>query len=183
MLDAISRDLMLQPPHCAKDCLAIVAGQFLERRQNLGNAASGQDLLNDNVKCGYGPHPALLIGLALRTLKKGSRFALCWLTALLLCAAGPGFRSQTQLDEHYQKHGSEFGHISKQDYLRLAQELRDEPAGGPILEARRPDGEFSRFDRRHGYFGAFNPDRTIRTFFIPNDGERYFLRQARRPRS
>jgi pyocin large subunit-like protein len=102
--------------------------------------------------------------------------------ALLLLASGPGFRSRNQLEEHYQKHGPEFGAISEQDYLRLAQELRDAPAraGGPILEARRPDGEFSRFDRRHGYFGAYNPDGTIRTFFIPNDGERYFWRQARR---
>ena len=102
--------------------------------------------------------------------------------ALLLLASGPGFRSRSQLDEHYNKHGAEFGAISEQDYLRLAQELRDASAraGGPILETRRPDGEFSRFDRTHGYFGAYNPDRTIRTFFIPNDGERYFWRQARR---
>jgi pyocin large subunit-like protein len=104
------------------------------------------------------------------------------LLGLLLFASGPGFRSRAQLDEHYAKHGTEFGHVSEQDYLRLAQDLRDAPAppGGPILEARRPNGEFSRFDRRHGYFGAYNPDRTIRTFFIPNDGERYFQRQSRR---
>jgi pyocin large subunit-like protein len=102
------------------------------------------------------------------------------LFGLLLHASGPGFRSQAQFDEHYQKHGAEFGAISKAEYLRLAQELRDAPVGGPILEARRPNGEFSRFDRRHGYFGAFNPNGTIRTFFIPNDGERYFHRQAQR---
>jgi len=100
--------------------------------------------------------------------------------AIVLCAAGPGFRSQALLDEHYAKHGAEFGNVSKAGYLRLAQELRDAPANGPILEARRSDGEFSRFDRRHGYFGAYIPDRTIRTFFVPNDGERYFWRQARR---
>jgi pyocin large subunit-like protein len=109
------------------------------------------------------------------------RFAIGFLlAALLLFAGGPGFRSRAQLDEHYAKHGAEFGHISIAEYVRLAQELRDVPAGGPILEARRPNGEFSRFDRRRGYFGAYNPDRTIRTFFIPNDGERYFRRQARR---
>jgi pyocin large subunit-like protein len=104
-----------------------------------------------------------------------------WLLALLIYASGPGFRSRAQLDEHFAKHGGEFGAISKAEYLRLAQELRDAPPGGPILEARRPNGEFSRFDRRHGYFGAYNPDGTIRTFFIPNNGERYFQRQARRP--
>jgi pyocin large subunit-like protein len=103
-----------------------------------------------------------------------------WLLAICLLASGPGFRSRSQLEEHYTKHGAEFGAISKAEYLRLAQELRDEAVGGPILEARRPNGEFSRFDRRHGYFGAYNPDRTIRTFFIPNNGERYFERQARR---
>jgi pyocin large subunit-like protein len=109
-----------------------------------------------------------------------AKFAGFLLLALLLYASGPGFRSRAQLDEHFQKHGAEFGAIGKAEYLRLAQELRDAPAGGPILEARRPNGEFSRFDRRHGYFGAYNPDGTIRTFFIPNDGERYFRRQERR---
>ena len=111
------------------------------------------------------------------------RFALGFLLlALLLLAGGPGFRSRAQFEEHFAKHGAEFGHISPIEYLRLAQELRDSAVltGGPILEVRRRDGQFSRFDRRRGYFGAYNPDRTIRTFFIPFDGERYFRRQARR---
>jgi pyocin large subunit-like protein len=102
------------------------------------------------------------------------------LVALLLLASGPGFRSRRQFDEHYAKHGREFGKISKQEYLRLAQALRDAPASGRILEARAPDGIVSRFDRRTGSFGAYNPDGTIRTFFIPNAGERYFHRQARK---
>jgi hypothetical protein len=109
------------------------------------------------------------------------RLAMCLcLSALTLMASGPGFRSRRQFEEHFAKHGAEFGRISPQQYLTLAQELRDAPAGGPILEARTPEGIISRFDRRTSYFGAFNPDRTIRTFFIPNDGERYFRRQARK---
>ncbi len=95
-------------------------------------------------------------------------------------AEGRGFSSEAQLDGHYEKHGSEFGNISKQEYLRRAQELRDAPLGDPIVEAKRPGGQFSRFDRSTGYFGAYNPDGTIRTFFIPNAGEGYFLRQAGR---
>jgi pyocin large subunit-like protein len=98
--------------------------------------------------------------------------------ALLLVAAGPGFRSRRLFEEHYAKHGREFGNISPQEYLARAQALRDAPAGGPILEAVTPDGIISRFDRRSGAFGAYNPNRTIRTFFIPNAGERYFHRQA-----
>jgi len=100
------------------------------------------------------------------------------LAALVLAASGPGFRSRRLFEEHYAKHGREFGNISPQEYLARAQALRDAPAGGPILQAVTPEGIISRFDRKSGAFGAFNPDRTIRTFFIPNAGERYFHRQA-----
>ena len=62
----------------------------------------------------------------------------------------------------------------------LAQALRDAPASATILEYRRPDSVITKFVRSKGYFGAYNPDGTIRTFFIPNAGERYFHRQARR---
>jgi pyocin large subunit-like protein len=102
------------------------------------------------------------------------------LSALLLVATSPGFRSRRQFEEHYAKHGREFGNISPQEYLLRAQALRDAPTGGPILQAITPDGIVSRFDRRSGAFGAYNPDHTIRTFFIPNAGERYFHRQAAR---
>jgi pyocin large subunit-like protein len=99
-------------------------------------------------------------------------------TAASLLASGPGFRSKHQLDEHYAKHGQEFGDVTRGQYLELAQALRDAPKGGEILEAIRPDGAITRFDRRYGYFGAYNPDGTIRTFFIPNAGESYFRRQV-----
>lgn len=102
------------------------------------------------------------------------------LAALLLAASGPGFRSRRQFNEHYAKHGAEFGRISPAEYLRLAQALRDTPAGGPILESVTPQGIVSRFDRRSGSFGAYNRDGTIRTFFLPNAGERYFHNQAKK---
>ena len=91
-----------------------------------------------------------------------------------------GFRSRQQLQDHVEKHGAEFGGVSSAVYLQLAQALRDTVTGGPILEARRADGVITRFDRTSGAFLAFNRDGTIRTFFRPNDGERYFRRQARR---
>jgi pyocin large subunit-like protein len=101
--------------------------------------------------------------------------------AILLIAGGPGFRTGRLLDEHYAKHGREFGKISKGDYLKLAQALRDAPPGGQILQAVKPGGILTRFDRGSGAFGAYNRDGTIRTFFIPNNGETYFHRQATRP--
>ena len=93
---------------------------------------------------------------------------------------GPGFKSQRKLEEHFQKHGREFNADSPVAYLALAQALRDKPVSADVLEARRPDGTFSRFDKASGSFLACNADRTIRTFFKPNDGERYFRRQINR---
>ena len=93
-----------------------------------------------------------------------------------------GFADERRLDQHYEKHGHEFGRITKQDYLRQAQLLRDTKAGGPVLEAVRADGVVTRFDRQTGAFIAFNPNGVIRTFFKPNDGERYWRRQAERGR-
>lgn len=93
-----------------------------------------------------------------------------------------GFADQRRLDEHYEKHGAEFGRITKHDYLRQAQLLRDARVGGPILETVRKDGVVTRFDRDTGAFIAFNPNGVIRTFFKPNDGERYYRRQSERGR-
>jgi len=94
--------------------------------------------------------------------------------------ANVGFVNDRRLDEHYDKHGGEFGRITKQDYLRQAQLLRDAQVGGPVLQTVRSDGVTTKFDRQTGAFGAFNPNGTIRTFFKPNDGERYYRRQAER---
>ena len=91
-----------------------------------------------------------------------------------------GFRSRKYLDEHFAKHGREFRGLSKDQYLLAAQTLRDRPLGGDVEEIVRGDGTASRFDRESGAFLAFNRDGTIRTFFKPNDGERYFRRQAQR---
>lgn len=93
-----------------------------------------------------------------------------------------GFADSRRLEEHYEKHGAEFGRITKQDYLRQAQLLRDARVGGPILETVRSDGVTTRFDKQTGAFIAFNPNGVIRTFFKPNDGERYYRRQAERGR-
>ena len=95
-------------------------------------------------------------------------------------APSVGFVDNRRLDEHYEKHGAEFGHITKQDYLRQAQLLRDAKVGGPVMETVRADRVTTRFDRQTGAFIAFNPNGTIRTFFKPNDGERYYRRQAER---
>jgi hypothetical protein len=92
-----------------------------------------------------------------------------------------GFRSETHLREHHDKHGREFGAIGRQEYLALAQALRDRPLGPRVIEAVRADGVVTRFDRDSSAFIAFDRDGTIRTFFKPRDGEAYFRRQRDRP--
>jgi len=91
-----------------------------------------------------------------------------------------GFASRQKMVDHYRKHGREFGTITMELYLRKAQELRDRPAGGAILESVRPDGVVTRFDRESGEFVAFNRDGVIRTYFRPADGEAYYRRQLGR---
>jgi hypothetical protein len=95
-------------------------------------------------------------------------------------ASTVGFASRRKLEQHYQKHGAEFGAIAMDEYLQRAQTLRDRTAGGGVLECVRADGVITRYDRASGAFLAFDANRTIRTFFRPNDGEAYFHRQCRR---
>jgi chromosome segregation ATPase len=89
----------------------------------------------------------------------------------------PGFSSAALLEQHYLKHRSEFGDISKEEYLELAEALRDAPATPDIRSDRRKNGDIARFDTRTGCFGLFKPSGEIRTFFIPHAGERYYERQ------
>jgi pyocin large subunit-like protein len=101
------------------------------------------------------------------------------LAAILAAAGGQGFRTQHLLEDHFAHYGSQFGHINIQQYLRLAQQLRDTPSGKNVLMSRRADGGGSKFDVKHGWFVAYDGDGTLRTFFIPKDGVRYFDRQQK----
>lgn len=111
------------------------------------------------------------------------RAALLWSACLFIIgvpaiAGGQGFRTENLLKDHFARYGPAFGPITRDQYLHLAQHLRDSHLSKTILESKRPDG-LIRFDTRHGYFGSYDPDGTIRTFFIPPDGIRYFEREAR----
>jgi hypothetical protein len=92
-----------------------------------------------------------------------------------------GFTSRASWQSHFEKHGAEFGKITADEYLALAQKLRDAPLSANVLEdVRESDGVITRFDRQSGGFVAFHKDKSIRTFFRPDDGEAYFRRQAAR---
>jgi len=94
-----------------------------------------------------------------------------------------GFRDRERLIEHFHKHGREFGVRRPEEYLRLAQLLRDRPKDESVLVFVRNDAVTCKFDRASGAFLAYNSDGTLRTFFRPNDGETYFERQKSRDRA
>lgn len=91
-----------------------------------------------------------------------------------------GFTSQRSLDEHFDKHGREFGDISKEEYLRKAQQLRDTPNNSVVLYFERHDRTHMKYQTKQNEFIAYNDDQMIRTFFKPNDGIKYFERQKRK---
>ena len=101
------------------------------------------------------------------------------MTAALALASGPAFRTIHLLEDHFNRYGGEFGQINMQQYLHYAQELRDSAPGKNILVSKRPDGGGAKFDVKRGWFVAFDGDGTLRTFFIPKDGLRYFDRQQK----
>jgi pyocin large subunit-like protein len=101
------------------------------------------------------------------------------LGAVLAIAGGPGFRTPHLLEDHFARFGVQFGPITIQQYLHMAQQLRDAPPGKNILVSKRQDGGGSKFDLKHGWFVAYDGDGTLRTFFIPKDGIRYFDRQEK----
>ncbi|HTO91799.1 MAG TPA: hypothetical protein VMJ70_11770 [Candidatus Sulfotelmatobacter sp.] len=91
-----------------------------------------------------------------------------------------GFRSRELLEEHFRKHGREFHARSAEEYLRMAQTLRDRRKGRDVVEFVRNDAVTCKFDRESGAFIAYDSDGTIRTYFRPRDGEAYFERQKSR---
>ena len=91
-----------------------------------------------------------------------------------------GFTSKASWQSHFEKHGKEFGSITADEYLARAKALRDAALSATVLELVRDDGVITRFDTQSGAFVAFHEDRTIRTFFRPDDGVAYFRRQAAR---
>lgn len=114
------------------------------------------------------------------SLRNSRLCAAAWLaTALFGAAPNPGFRSPHLQHDHFVKYGSQFGKITEAQYVHMAQQLRDAAEGKNVLASKRQDGGGSKFDVKKGWFVAYDADMTVRTFFIPKDGEKYFERQKK----
>ena len=87
------------------------------------------------------------------------------------------FRSKKLFDQHFQKHGSEFGDITQEEYLRLANDLLNSDSDTVLHKTEKEDGDDVFFDTVTGYFLVLSTDGYIRTFFVPDKGIDYFNRQ------
>jgi hypothetical protein len=88
--------------------------------------------------------------------------------------------AEGQLEKHFAKHAGEWGagNITKQGYLKRAQDLLSRQPGGDILGHTRAGGDILRYNARTNEFAVGAADGTIRTLFRPTDGMAYWLRQV-----
>ena len=94
-------------------------------------------------------------------------------------SSGTQFRNKDRFEEHYQKHvinQAEFGDITKEEYLALAQELVDTP-GSQVLTKNNDDGDTLFYDPDTNSFAVVSGDGYLRTFFKPSAGQKYFDKQ------
>ena len=85
------------------------------------------------------------------------------------------FRSEEKLEAHYQKHGGEFGSITQQEYLEMANDLIRR--GNEVETKTDEDGDTLFYDIEKNQFLVLAKDGYIRTFFRPDDGIGYWNRQ------
>lgn len=79
-----------------------------------------------------------------------------------------GFVSMHQRDQHFAKHGADFGVTTAAEYEKLADTFLggSSPSGG-TQQCARPRGDLVRFDPATDAYGVLGHDKMIRTFFKP----------------
>ncbi len=93
-----------------------------------------------------------------------------------------GFQDSTLLNNHFAKHGSDYGALTPGEY---EQQAIDFMSGGPDayeLQLRRPGGDYVRWNMVTDEFGVVTPRGVIRTYYGISgrvDALAYFLRQYR----
>lgn len=84
------------------------------------------------------------------------------------------FPSDTLLRIHYEKHVNEFGTVSEQEYLALANNFARKPLSDDVVQLVRSDNSVSKYCFSTNEFLVVNQDGTIRTYFKPVDKEKYW---------
>lgn len=84
-------------------------------------------------------------------------------------AARPGssFADNAKLQDHWQRHGTDFGATSAREYQSQASDFLTGPKPAGVLEKLRANGDLVRFDPATDEFGILSPT-NIRTYFAPD---------------
>ena len=85
------------------------------------------------------------------------------------------FRNETLWEDHFEKHGSEFGYKNKEEYLKGANEVINSSTSKHKTEAE--DGDEIYYDEEKNERVFVSTDGYIRTYFKPKDGINYYNRQ------
>ncbi len=83
------------------------------------------------------------------------------------------FKNKDSLDSHFKKHGIEMGFKNANEYLKRANEV----IKGKNIHTKQEDNDIAYFNTETGEFVVLSPQGIIRTFFIPDDGIKYFKAQ------
>ncbi len=85
------------------------------------------------------------------------------------------FRKQQYLDEHFEKHGSEFDYENADEYLAGANRVINDPDS--LYKTEEEDGDHIYYLESTNEFVVVSTDGYIRTYFRPSAGIDYFNRQ------
>ena len=84
------------------------------------------------------------------------------------------FRTSELYESHFVKHGAEFGSITKEQYLQMANSLI---LSKTALTKNEEDGDKIYYDADKNEFLVLSTDGYIRTFFKPDNGLDYYNKQ------
>lgn len=89
------------------------------------------------------------------------------------------FRSKSQLNQHFDKHGGEFkkdfGYKNADEYEKGASDVINNPKA--LCKTEKEDGDYVYYIEETNEFVVLSTDGYIRTYFRPNAGIDYFNRQ------
>lgn len=99
---------------------------------------------------------------------------------VLRLPASESFGNAAKLEDHFVRHGADFGATSAEDYAGRASEFLQRSQRGGLPTKIDEEGVIRAYDPKTNSFGAYNANGTTRTFFKPRSPT-YFQRQPGSP--
>jgi hypothetical protein len=78
------------------------------------------------------------------------------------------FATDAELQDHFRRHGRDFGTRTPSSYERQAADFLQGRRGPGVLEKIRPDGSTVRFNPATDEYGIIGPNGAVVTYFKPN---------------